>query len=154
MILEVQTPGLLTTVQDLGRWGYQGKGMPVAGAMDPQVLQIGNILVGNNPQEAALEITAMGPKLIVTEGEGLIVLVGAELGFNINGVGAPMWQSIRVKSGDEILVASPKGRGCRTYLCLLQNLPLLIGRHRCPGGNGKQIYLSKGKSRRLGRAPS
>lgn len=129
MILEVQTPGLLTTVQDLGRWGYQGKGMPVAGAMDPQALQIGNILVGNDPQEAALEITAMGPKLIVAEGEGLIALVGAELGFNINGVGAPMWQSIKVKAGDEISVASPKGRGCRAYLCLSGGIdvPVVMG---------------------------
>jgi len=71
MIFEVSTPGLLTTIQDLGRWGYQGKGMPVAGAMDPQALKIGNILVGNDPHEAALEITVMGPTLTVVEGHRL-----------------------------------------------------------------------------------
>ena len=129
MIFEVSTPGLLTTVQDLGRWGYQGKGMPVAGAMDPQALKIGNILVGNDPQEAALEITVMGPTLTVAEGEGLIALTGAEIEFTINEIETPLWQSIKVKAGDVISVTSPKGKGCRAYLCISGGIdvPLIMG---------------------------
>ena len=64
-------PGMLTTVQDSGRWSYQGKGMPVAGAMDMQSFALGNILVGNDENAAALEVTLLGPTLSVTEGKGL-----------------------------------------------------------------------------------
>lgn len=118
MILEVDSPGLLTTVQDLGRWGYQGRGMPVAGAMDPQALKIGNILVGNPPEEAALEITLMGPTLRVRQGEGLVAVTGAEVDLAFNGTQVPLWQALKVREGDTIALTTSKGRGCRSYLCL------------------------------------
>ena len=129
MIFEVSSPGLLTTVQDLGRWGYQGKGMPVAGAMDSQALKIGNILVGNEPKDAAFEITAMGPTLSVIEGEGLIAVTGAEINFTINKVEAPLWQSIRVQVGDTITLSTLKGHGCRAYLCVSGSIdvPVIMG---------------------------
>ena len=46
LFLEVKKPGLLTTVQDMGRWGHQAMGMPVAGAMDPEALAVANVLAG------------------------------------------------------------------------------------------------------------
>ena len=59
----VLRPGLLTTVQDLGRWGYQDRGVPVAGPMDAFSHRLANRLVGNDEQAAALEITLVGPEL-------------------------------------------------------------------------------------------
>jgi antagonist of KipI len=61
--LRVLKPGLLTTVQDLGRWGHQLDGVPVAGPMDPFSHRLANHLVGNPPDAAALEITLIGPEL-------------------------------------------------------------------------------------------
>ena len=65
--IEVVQPGLLTTVQDLGRWGYQGYGVPVCGALDPVSLRIANILVGNHESLAGLEMTGVGPTLRFSE---------------------------------------------------------------------------------------
>jgi biotin-dependent carboxylase-like uncharacterized protein len=118
MRLQIEQGGLLTTIQDLGRWGYLGRGMPVAGAMDPQALRLGNVLVGNNPNDAALEITLMGPRLVVADGEGLIALAGTDLGLTVNGHSAPAWEAHYLSAGDVIAFRGPKGRGCRSYLCL------------------------------------
>ncbi|HET6522491.1 MAG TPA: biotin-dependent carboxyltransferase family protein [Geminicoccaceae bacterium] len=63
--LEIRQPGLLATVQDLGRFGYQDLGMPVAGALDPLALRVANALVGNGQGEAALEMGLMGPEFRV-----------------------------------------------------------------------------------------
>ena len=64
-IIRVITPGLLTTIQDRGRWGWQAQGVPVAGPMDPFAHRLANILVGNDAAAATLEITLMGPELEV-----------------------------------------------------------------------------------------
>ena len=69
-------PGLLTTVQDLGRWGYQDRGVPVAGPMDVFSHRLANRLVGNDEQAAALEITLVGPELRAT-GELVCAVTGA-----------------------------------------------------------------------------
>ena len=61
--IEIIKPGLFTTVQDLGRWGFQRFGMSVAGAMDHFALRVANLLVDANEDEAVLEITMMGPEI-------------------------------------------------------------------------------------------
>ena len=63
--LRILSGGLHTTIQDLGRFGYQELGVPVAGMLDPVALGLANALVGNRPAEAGLEIYALGPKLVV-----------------------------------------------------------------------------------------
>ena len=83
MRLFVEKPGMFTTVQDLGRYGYQLQGVPVAGAMDGPALRLGNILLGNGEGAAALEVTVLGPVLRV-EGEGCIAVTGAEAGVTRN----------------------------------------------------------------------
>ena len=60
---KVLTPGAFTTVQDLGRFGYQRMGIPISGALDRFACQIANLLVGNLPGAAVLEITVIGPRL-------------------------------------------------------------------------------------------
>lgn len=116
LVFECKLPGMLTTVQDGGRWGYQGEGMPVAGAMDLQAFRMGNILAGNDENTAALEVTIMGPSLSILEGETIIAVTGADLGFQVNGSEAPMWTAVPVGAGDTISFSGPK-KGCRAYIC-------------------------------------
>ncbi len=74
--LEVLQPGLHTTVQDLGRFGFQALGVPVAGALDFVGLRLANALVGNRPGEACLEISYFGPTLRVTVQAARIAVCG------------------------------------------------------------------------------
>jgi len=117
MRIKVIHGGLLTTVQDKGRWGYQAMGMPVAGAMDQRSLNIGNILSGNGMDTACLEITLSGPTLDILHGDGLVAYAGAELGFSINGIPSPSWKALRVSEGNRISFSGPGSNGCIGYLC-------------------------------------
>ncbi len=116
VVLEVEKPGLLSTVQDLGRGAYQEFGMPVAGAVDDYSLQVANILVGNSPSEAALELTMAGPEFKVLEG-GLIAITGADMDPKLNGEQIPLWEAVKVSAGDVLEFAWSKS-GCRSYLAL------------------------------------
>ena len=62
-VIEVLTPGMLTTVQDLGRPGFQRFGVPIGGAMDSFSLRLANRLVGNPPDSTCLEFTLCGGRL-------------------------------------------------------------------------------------------
>lgn len=128
MRLSVTKPGMLTSVQDLGRWGYQASGVPVAGAMDLPALRIGNVMLGNDENAAALEVTLMGPELAVS-GDGLAAFAGAELGFSVNGKEIGSWKAVTLKDGDVISFKGQKGRGCRGYLCFAGgvDVPVVMG---------------------------
>src|SRR5207244_4745307 len=82
MSITVLRPGLLMTVQDMGRHGHQHVGLCPGGAMDPLSLTLANALVGNHAGAAALELTVLGPDLHF-ERETLIALVGAEFEADI-----------------------------------------------------------------------
>ena len=75
--LHVVTPGLWTTVQDLGRPGFQHLGIPVGGALDPISLRAANLLIGNALGTGALEVAYLGPTLAVEAEEVRLSLVGA-----------------------------------------------------------------------------
>jgi biotin-dependent carboxylase-like uncharacterized protein len=106
----------LTTIQDLGRYGYQGFGVPVSGALDDYALRVANLLVGNDEREACLEITLMGLKLRLL-GDTAIAVTGADLRPELSGEPLPMWQTVMVKSGDIISFDWPR-EGCRSYLAV------------------------------------
>ena len=144
MALEVLEGGMLTTVQDLGRYGYERYGVPVAGAMDPFALQAANALVGNGLGEAALEITIAGPTLRATE-SCLIAATGADLGLRVNGHPLPSWMAVFVRRGWVIEFGERK-RGCRAYLAVAGgiDLPLIMG--------SKSTYLRGGFGGFQGRA--
>lgn len=127
MKFKITKAGMLTSVQDLGRWGYQSRGVPVAGAMDLPALRMGNIMLGNPESAAALEVTLIGPELTVS-GEGLAVFAGAELGFSVNGRQIGSWTSVELKDGDRISFTGPK-LGCRGYLCISGgvDVPVIMG---------------------------
>jgi KipI family sensor histidine kinase inhibitor len=121
-------PGLLTTVQDRGRWGMQAQGVPVSGAMDPHALAIGNILVGNDPGCAALEITLAGPTLLM-DTDAVVALTGADMAFAVNGIPVPSWTAVAVRAGDTVSTGTAAGAGCRAWLCFAGSVdvPAVLG---------------------------
>jgi antagonist of KipI len=134
--LEVLEGGMLTTVQDLGRHGYQRYGVPVAGAMDPFALRAANALVGNSLGEAALEITIGGPTLRTTA-SCLIAVTGADLSLRVNGHPLPSWMAVFVRRG-WIIEFDERRRGCRAYLAVAGGIdvPPIMG--------SKSTYLRGG----------
>ena len=94
----VVKPGMLTTVQDLGRRGYQGVGVPVSGPMDAYSHRLANQLLGNDPSAAALEITLLGPEL-AAEGDIACALTGADISVTVDGRAAPANEPFTVRSG-------------------------------------------------------
>lgn len=118
MRILIEKPGMFTTVQDLGRRGYQMQGVPVAGAMDSAALRLANLLVGNEENLAGLEITVIGPTFRVVEGEGCFAVAGAEVGVTKNGAPLPCWTAHKIAAGDVIALTPPKSGGSRAYLCV------------------------------------
>ena len=88
MSITILNPGMLTSVQDLGRIGYQQYGVSVSGVMDPRSASIANILVDNDEGEAVLECTMMGPHLRF-DAPNIIAITGGDLGATLDGHPAP-----------------------------------------------------------------
>ncbi len=128
MKLQVGNPGLQSTVQDQGRWGWQSIGMAVSGAMDLPSLIRGNLMVGNDPNDAALEAAFLGPELTCISGSGSFVLTGADLSPKLNGSPCPNWTVLPMNPGDR-LTFGPARQGCRCYICLSGgvNVPVVMG---------------------------
>jgi antagonist of KipI len=116
--LEAESPGLFTTVQDLGRHGYAHLGISAAGAADAMALRIGNLLVGNAEHEAGLEMTLHGGTFRFSE-EAVVALTGSH---------SPIWQAVRVAAGDSFVVPG-EWAGARSYLTVRGgfDLPLVLG---------------------------
>ena len=110
------SPGFLTTVQDLGRDHCAHWGIPPSGAADPISLRLGNLLVGNPPDAAALEMTLVGGSFRF-ERQFIIALAGSDLGATLDNEEVPAWQSVRVKPGQTLRCGSTKS-GARCYLCV------------------------------------
>ncbi|MDF2230951.1 biotin-dependent carboxyltransferase family protein [Albimonas sp. CAU 1670] len=98
MPFKVLKPGLLTTVQDLGRPGYFHLGIPQGGAMDRLSLRAANLLVGNPEDAAALEAVFLGPELEF-QSDGLVAVTGADLPILLDGEEQPGWTAFPVKAG-------------------------------------------------------
>lgn len=113
-MIKVITGGMQTTVQDLGRIGYQAQGVPVGGAMDRVALRLANLLVGNDESCAALETTIIGPALTF-EQDTLLALTGADLEGAIDGVPVPLWHPIWAERGSTLRFGRAV-TGCRTYV--------------------------------------
>ncbi len=121
-MINVNKPGLMTSIQDLGRYGFQKDGVIVSGVMDPLSHRLANLLVGNEENEATLEITLLGPVLHFKE-DALIALCGGNLTPLINGKPVRMWRAIYIKSGSELRFGNCKS-GCRTYLAAAGGLDI------------------------------
>jgi antagonist of KipI len=135
-LFKVIKKGLITTFQDLGRYGYQQYGVVTSGAMDPLALQLGNIVVGNKRGEAGMEITMVGPELVALSAM-TIAITGGDLSPKINGESAPLWKSIVLQEGDTITFGRPI-QGIRTYLTVSGGfqVPVIMG--------SKSTYMKAG----------
>lgn len=114
MSIRVLKPGLLSTIQDLGRYGSQKYGVIVSGAMDTFAHKSANILVGNQELEATLEMTVIGAALQF-DLDTLISICGANMSPTINGISVPMWRPVLVRAGESLHFGSSR-IGCRCYL--------------------------------------
>ncbi len=126
-VIQVQSPGMFTTVQDLGRFGFGPLGVSPSGAADPTALRIGNFLVGNVQSAAALEMTLLGGAFMFPEG-GVVALAGSDFGPAIDGASIPMWAACEVRPG-QTLRTGPTRSGARCYLCVAGGIAvkLLLG---------------------------
>jgi antagonist of KipI len=114
MGVTVLKAGLLTTVQDLGRYGYQRAGIIVSGAMDSLSLRLANLIVGNEFLAAGLEITLIGPSLRF-EVDSIIAICGGNFTPTINKEEISLNKPIYVKKGDHLEFGQPK-YGTRCYI--------------------------------------
>ena len=100
-VFSIERPGMFTTVQDLGRYSYRHYGVPVSGALDKLSMVYANVLVGNKPNEAVLEVIGGGFKAKVLT-DTIVAVTGAEAPILLNGSEVRSWTPIRVSKGDVI----------------------------------------------------
>ena len=146
-MIEVIRPGTHTTIQDLGRVGYQKLGVPPSGVIDSFSFKCANLLVGNSPGEAGLEITLYGPELRF-DGDLAIAITGADLGPRINDTKVDNWNTIGVSAGDVLSFSGPSN-GVRSYVAFSggineETAPSILG--------SKSTYIPSGFGGMNGRA--
>jgi len=143
--LKIVEAGFLTTVQDVGRFGFRGFGMPLSGAMDIYSYTLGNLIVGNDYNDAALEVTLTGP-VIRFPGRMTIAVTGADMTPMINGHPVAMWRTLNVSRGD-LLSFGALISGARSYVAVSGGIrvPVVMGsrstylRGRLGGYNGRKL---------------
>jgi biotin-dependent carboxylase-like uncharacterized protein len=124
---EVVKPGLLTTVQDLGRVGYQKYGVPTSGAMDRTAFRAANLLLDNEEELAGLEATAAGPTLRALA-DLTVVIVGADMQPLVDGKPVECGTAIDIRSGQTLELQRAQ-RGLRAYLAIAGGIdvPVMLG---------------------------
>jgi antagonist of KipI len=149
-MIRILAPGLFTTVQDLGRPGHGPLGVSPSGAADPVALRLGNLLVGNPPHAAALEMTLLGGTFAF-DMDAVVALAGSDFG-------AEPWIPRLIRAG-ETLKLGPTRSGARCYLCVRGGIevPLFLGSastHILSGlGGFEGRALRKGDVLRVGPSP-
>lgn len=144
MSITVLKPGMLSSFQDLGRHGLQHLGVPVGGAMDERAHRLSNLLVGNEGDEATLEVTLSGPSLRF-EAPGCIAICGAQLNPTLNDAPIPNNRPIIARAGD-ILAFGARDAGLRAYIAWHGgvDVPVVLG--------SRSTYLRGGLGGHQGRA--
>ena len=145
--IKVHKPGLCTTVQDIGRIGYQQFGIPVSGVMDEFAFTVANYLVESDKNNAVLEVPFLGPTLEF-DFDVTIAITGADIQPKINNQDIKMWQSINIKKGDTLSFGKLK-TGIRAYLAFSAEIdvPIIMGskstllKSKLGGFNGRQLKI-------------
>lgn len=128
-MLEILSPSLITTVQDGGRRGWQAYGVPVSGPMDALAHRAANLLAGNPPHAAALEI-GLGGAAFAADVDCLVAAAGSGFSLTVDGRPMRMWTSVYVRKGREIRL-DRMGHGNWAYIAIhggLDTLPALGSR--------------------------
>src|SRR5215831_18439360 len=132
LIVRIKRAGLLTTVQDCGRWGYQARGVPVAGPMDLFSHRLANAIVGNRADAATLEATLTGPQLEFAD-DRIVAVTGAEFDNIPSGTPFPV-------SPGQPLSFGERQRGTRAYIAISGgvDVPVVLGSRatHLPSGMG------------------
>mgnify|MGYP000889477580 FL=1 len=139
----IENGGILTTVQDGGRFGYEPFGVSPSGPMDRRSFEIANLLVGNDRNEACLEATVIGPSISFTE-DAVVAIAGADMGPRLNGVPVPHCRAFAVRPGDTLRLGVARA-GCRAYLAFAGGLdvPLLMNSRSTMVGKGFGGYRGR-----------
>lgn len=116
MSARVIKPGLLTSVQDLGRYGHSDLGVGHSGPMDVSSSRLANALVGNAPQCGVLEVTLLGPTLQFDR-DALIAVTGARMSMQVDGVSIPLWRPVFLPAGS-VFRMQGMALGARSYLAI------------------------------------
>ena len=122
--ITVIRPGMLTTVQDLGRWGFQANGVPVAGPMDEYSHLLANRIAGNPPSAAALEVTLIGPEL-QAEAEVTCAVAGATFALTVGTSTVPMHAPFTLRPGDRLKFGA-RSAGARATLAVRGGLDVPV----------------------------
>lgn len=136
MGIKIIRTGMLTMIQDLGRYGLQRYGMAVSGAMDSYALLLGNSILGNADNEAAIECTIIGPTIYFEQAQ-LIAVTGADLSPKVDGQPLPMWKPVLIEAGSLLSFGRPNS-GNRAYICFRGGLDI-------PEVLGSRSTYSKGE---------
>jgi antagonist of KipI len=126
-MIRILKPGLLTTVQDLGRPGYQQYGVAVGGALDAFAARVANLIVGNDDNAALLEIAQTGPEMQF-ERDALIAWNGGDFEATIGGQPLPRDRAVRVAAGETLSLGVARS-GLRAWLAVAGGIdvPLVMG---------------------------
>lgn len=117
LVLAIEQPGPLSTLQDFGRYGYQRYGISASGAMDAVALEIANGLAGNPAGTAAIEMTMAGLTAVARGGACRVALAGADMGVAVNGRRMDGWRAYALEEGDRIEIG-PARAGVYAYLAV------------------------------------
>jgi len=116
-MIRILKPGLFSTIQDKGRIGLQSYGIPHSGSMDSFSSDLGNKILGNNKENAVMEITMIGP-VLEFEFSTFICITGADLSPSVQNMNIPMNTVVPIKSNDILSFGALK-RGLRAYIAVL-----------------------------------
>lgn len=136
--IHVLAPGLLTTVQDLGRPGWQRHGITPGGAVDGPALRLANLLVGNAEGAAGLEVTLAGPTLRFMV-DALVAVTGGEARVLVNNRRVPAWCPVWLAAGATLTIGNVRS-GCRVYLAVAGGIAV----PRVLGGRGTHLAAGFG----------
>ncbi|MDV8070743.1 biotin-dependent carboxyltransferase family protein [Rhodococcus sp. IEGM 1366] len=127
MAILIDEPGLLSTIQDLGRPGHYNVGIPLGGAMDTLSHEVANLLVGNSRGAATIESTYTAPKFTATA-PTVMAVTGAAMDISVNGGAVPQWTAITLKEGD-VVSCGFASAGTRTYFAFAGGIdvPVVLG---------------------------
>ncbi len=149
MGVTVIKPGVCTTVQDRGRYGYMGSGFSPSGVMDRRAFRIANLLVDNDDNAPVLEFCLAGPTLRFTTNT-FIAITGADFNPTLNGKPIPMYMAVLVKRGSVLSFTAPR-KGVYGYLAIAGNslaVPEVMGSRstnlKCAIGGWKGGKLTTG----------
>ncbi|MFY0601814.1 MAG: biotin-dependent carboxyltransferase family protein [Cyclobacteriaceae bacterium] len=109
-------PGLYTSIQDLGRFGYRHLGVPVSGTMDQERSAMANLLVNNEPNNPIIEVTMLGPELTFSE-PASISICGADISPNVNDAPISLNKAHHINAGDKLVFGKLK-YGLRCYIAI------------------------------------